>query len=98
MIKEVQISLAIVHYFGIFFSKNDREIELEVLHTISPVKSTKWVTTFSCIFHFSLKDFEFFFSQMPDAFGVCGTMCKVKKDKNLFWGDSQNARTKVKLL
>ena len=58
MIKEVQISLAIVHHFAIFFSKNDCEIELVVLHTINPVKSTKWVTTFSWIFHFSLKDFS----------------------------------------
>ena len=43
-----------------------------------------------------------FFSQMPDAFGVCGTKCKVKNEENLFWGDSQlpsqNARTKVILL
>ena len=39
---------------------------------------------------------------MPDAFWVSGTMCKVKKEENLFWGDSQlpsqNARTKVRLL
>ena len=39
---------------------------------------------------------------MPDALGVCGTMCKVKKKENLFWGDSQlpsqDARTKVRLL
>ena len=62
---------------------------------------------FSWIFHFSLIDFskkifDFFSSQMPDAFGVCGTMCKVKKYENLFWGDSQlpsqNARTKVRLV
>ena len=43
-----------------------------------------------------------FFSQMPDALGVCGTMCKVKKEENLFWGDSQLpsqiARTRVRLL
>ena len=86
-----------------FFSKNDCEIELVVLHTINPMKSTKWVTTFSWIFHFSLKDFtKKFFSQMLDAFGVCGTMCKVKKDEILFWGDSQlpsrNPKTKVRLL
>ena len=39
---------------------------------------------------------------MPDAFRVCGTMCKVKKKHNLFGGDSQlssqNAMTKVRLL
>ena len=78
-----------------------------VLHTINHVKSTKWVMTFSWIFHFSLKDFskkifDFFSSQMPDAFGVSGTMCKVKKEENLFLGysqlPSQNARTKVRLL
>ena len=40
------------------------------------------------IMDFSKKIFDFF-SQIPDAFGVCGTMCKVKKDENLFWGDSQ---------
>ena len=55
----------------------------------------------SCIFHFSKKIFDIF-SQMPDAFGVRGTMCKVKKEENLFWGYSQlplqNARTKVRLL
>ena len=59
--------------------------------------------SFSWTFHFSLIDFsqkisDFFFSQMPDAFGVCGTMYKVKKEENLFWGDSQlpsqNARNK----
>ena len=56
-------------------------------------KLKKWVMTFSWIFHFSLIDFSKislnFFSQMPDAFGVCGTMCKIKKEENLFRGDSQ---------
>ena len=47
MVKEVEISPAVVHYFAIFISKNDHEIELLVLHTINPVKTTKWVTTFS---------------------------------------------------
>ena len=41
-----------------------------------------------------------FFSWMPDALGVCGTLYKVKK--NLFWGESwlplRNARTRVRLL
>ena len=107
MVKEVQISLATVHYFAIFFNKNDHEIELVVLHTINPVNSTKWVTPFSWIFHFSLigcskKIFDIFFSQMPDASGVNGTIFKVKREDNLFWVDSplpsQNARTKVRLL
>ena len=39
---------------------------------------------------------------MPDALGVCGTMCKVKKEENIFLGDlqlpSQIARTRVRLL
>ena len=89
MVKEAQISMAIVHYFPIFFSKNDCEIEPVVLHTINCLNSTK-------------KIFEFFFSQMPDAMGVCGTKCKVKKEENLFFGDSQLpsqiARTRVRLL
>ena len=101
----LQISLPTEHYFAIFFSKNDRKIKPVVLHTINPLNSTKWVTTFSWIFHFLLIDFSKkifdFFSQMPDAFGVCGTMCKVKKKEKLFRGDSQvpsqNARTKVRL-
>ena len=56
--------------------------------------------TFSLI-DFSKKIFEILFPQMPDAFGVRGTKCKVKNEEN-FWGDSQlpsqNARTKVRLL
>ena len=44
-----------MHYFAIFFSKNEREVELVVLHTINPMNSTKWVTAFSWLFHFSLK-------------------------------------------
>ena len=43
-----------------------------------------------------------FFLQMPDALGICGTMYKVKKEENLFWGElwlpSQNARTRVRIL
>ena len=33
------------------------EVQLVVLHTIIPMNSTKWVTTFSWIFHFSFIDF-----------------------------------------
>ena len=54
----MQISLPTKHYFTIFFSKNDHKIKLVVLHTINPLNSTKWVTTFSGIFHFSLKEFS----------------------------------------
>ena len=63
--------------------------------------------SFSWIFHFSLIDFskkifEFFFSQMPAALGICGTIYKAKKEENLFLGEiwlpPQNARTRVRLL
>ena len=53
-----QVSLAKEHFFQFFFSKNDREIEPVVLHTINPMNSTKCVTTFSWIFHFSFIDFS----------------------------------------
>ena len=46
-----------MHYFAFFSIKNDRKIELVILHTINPVKSTKWVTTFSLIlFEQSIKE------------------------------------------
>ena len=105
IVKEVHISLAIVHYFATFSSKNDREIELVVSHTINPVNSTKWVTTFSWIFHFSLKDFlkkmyEIFSHKCQMPLGYVELCARFKK--NLFWGDSQlplqNASTKVRLL
>ena len=51
-IKEAQLSLSTVHRILRCFSKNDREIEPVVLHTINPHNSTKW------IFHFSLIDFS----------------------------------------
>ena len=39
---------------------------------------------------------------MPAALGICGTIYKVKKEENLFWGEiwlpPQNARTRVRLL
>ena len=39
---------------------------------------------------------------MPNALGICGTMYKVKKEENLFFGElwlpSQNARTRVRVL
>ena len=54
----LQISPATKHFLKIFFSKNDHEIEPVVLHTINSMNSTKWVTTFSWIFHFSLIDFS----------------------------------------
>ena len=83
----LQISLPTKHYFAIFFSKNDREIEPVVLHTINPQNSTKWVTTFSWIFHFLLIDFSKkifdFFSQMPGNYLQCA---RSKNKKNFFWG------------
>ena len=54
----LQISRDTMHFLAIFFSKNDREIEPVVLHTINPMNSTKWVTSFSWIFDFSLIDFS----------------------------------------
>ena len=45
-IKEAQLSLFTVHRILRCFSKNDREIEPVVLHTINPMKSKKCVTTF----------------------------------------------------
>ena len=103
----LQISLDTRHFFTIFFSKNDREIEPVVLHTINPMNSTKWVTSFSWIFHFLLIDFskkifEIFFHEclMPWVYVELCTRYKVKK--NLFWGESwlplRNARTRVRLL
>ena len=58
MIKEVQLSLNTVQFFDTFFSNNDREIEPVVLHTINPMNSSKWVTTFSWIFNFLLIAFS----------------------------------------
>ena len=56
---------------------------------INPMKSTKWVTSFSWIFPFSLMDLKSlnFFLQMPNALGICETMYKVKKEENLVWGN-----------
>ena len=48
----LQISLDTRHFFAIFFSKDDREIEPVVLHTIKPMNSTKWVTSFFMDFSF----------------------------------------------
>ena len=89
MVKDVQISPAIVHYFAIFFSKNDHDIELVVLHTINPVKSTKWVTTFSWIFHFPLIGFLkkiFFFTNARCSGGMWNYVQGQKRRKFIFWG------------
>ena len=57
------------------------------------INSTKWVTIFSWIFHFSLIDF---------SKKIIEFMWKVKKEENLFFEDSQLpsqiARTRVRLL
>ena len=90
MVKEVQISRAIVHYFAFFSSKNDREIELVVLHTINPVESTKWGTTFHGFF-ILLKDFskkkslKFFLTNARCLLGMWNYVQGQKED-NLFWG------------
>ena len=61
-------------FFRFFSCKNEREIEPVVLHTINPLNSTKCVTTFSRIFHFSFIDFsrkiyETFFLKWGMPFG-----------------------------
>ena len=54
----MQISLNIGLFSHFFFSKNDSEIEPVVLHTLNPMNSTKWETSFSQIFPFSVIDFS----------------------------------------
>ena len=49
----LQVYLAMLKGIPNFYSKNDCEIEPVILHTINPMNSTKWVTSFSWIFHFS---------------------------------------------
>ena len=88
--KKVQISLATEHFLPIFFSKNDREIEPVVLHTINPMNSTKCVTTFSWIFDFSLIDFsgkifEFFFLKWGMPCGYMELYTRSKQKKKYFW-------------
>ena len=87
----LQISLHTRHFFAIFFSKNDREIEPVVLHTINPMNSTKWVTSFSWIFHFSLIDFskkifEIFFHKCQMPWGYVELCTRSKKEENFFGG------------
>ena len=91
MIKEVQISPNTVQFFDIFFSKNDREIEPVVLHTINPMNSTKWVTTFSWIFHFSLIDFswkifENLFHKWGTPWGYMKPTTRSEKSKTYYLG------------
>ena len=91
MVKEVQIFLATAHYFAIFSSKNDREIEPVVLHTINPLNSTQWVTTFLCIFHFSLTGFskeifEIFFHKCKMTLSYVELCARSKKKKTYFGG------------
>ena len=87
--EEMQITLATKHFLPIFFSKNHREIEPVILHTINPMNSTKCVTTFSWISHFLLIDFsikiyETFFSQMGNPLWVYGTIYKGKTGEKIF--------------
>ena len=88
--EKVQISLATEHFLPIFFSKNDREIEPVVLHTINPMNSTKCVTTFSWIFDFSLIDFsgkifEIFFLKWGMPCGYMELYTRSKQKKKYFW-------------
>ena len=87
----LQISLDTKYFSPIFLSKNDREIEPVVLHTINPMNSTKWVTSFSWIFHFSLIDFskkifENLFHKWGTLWGVHETKYKAKKYKTYHFG------------
>ena len=75
-----------------FFSKNDHEIEPVVLHTINPMNSSKCVTTFSWIFHFSLIDFskkifEIFLRKCPMPWGYVELCTRSKKKKTYFGGN-----------
>ena len=88
-IKELQISRADVYCFQNRKKLVNCEVEPVVLHTINPMNSTKRVTTFSWIFHFSLIDFsrkifETFFLKwgMP-----CGYMelYMVKFHEDAYW-------------
>ena len=86
----LQISRDTMHFLAIFFSKNDREIEPVVLHTINPMNSTKWVTSFSWIFDFSLIDFskkifEFFFTNAC-CFGNMWNYLQGQKRRKLISG------------
>ena len=87
----LQISRDTMHFLAIFFSKNDREIEPVVLHTINPMNSTKWVTSFSWIFHFSLIDFskkifEIFFRKCLMPWGYVELCTRSNKKKTYIWG------------
>ena len=78
-------------FFAILFNKNDREIEPVVLHTINPMNSTKWVTSFSWIFHFLLIDFskkiiEHFFHKCLMPWGYVKLFTRSKKKKTYFGG------------
>ena len=54
------------------------EIELVIFHILN---STIWMTNFSMIFYFSLKNFHWKFSKY--LLWVCRTMYKFKKEENL---------------
>ena len=67
-----------------------------VLHTINPMTSTKWVTSFSWIFHFSMKDFS---KKIYEIFFLSNARCfrGIWNSVQLILG-GQNARTRVRLL
>ena len=81
----LQISLDTRHFSTIFFSKNDREIEPVVLHTINPMNSTKWVTSFS-IFSFLKENLRIFFLKCPMPWWYVVLYTRSKKKKTYFWG------------
>ena len=84
------ISLARVCFFQNRKKILNPEIEPVVLHTINPINSTKWVTSFSWIFHFLLIDFskkifEIFFRKCLMPWGYVELCTRSNKKKTYFW-------------
>ena len=78
-------------------SKNDRETEPVVLYIKNPQNSTKWVTTFSWIFHlllidFSKKIFEIFFTNTRCLWGMWNYVQGQKRRKFIFGGIHSSLR------
>ena len=90
MVNEVQISLALEYYFKILSARMTVRLswsfEYHKFCEINKMGDDFFIdfSFFTQIFH---KNFlNFFFSQVPDAAGVCGTMSKVTKKKTQFGG------------
>ena len=90
IIKEVQISLDTVYYFQSFQQEWPKDWASYFAYH-KPYELNKMGDNFFMDFSFFAHRFIkeniwIFFSQIPDALGVCRTLCKVKKEENLFWG------------